>query len=236
MKLTIFIGCFNEAGTILKAIDEAKQIKIDKEIIVIDNFSTDGTRRILEGLKNDKALKIIFHSKNMGAGYSAAEAIGLAQGDYFYGPGADLEYKMEDVYKMMNKMESENLDAVFGSRLLDRENIPKLRLIKERPYWLGTIIATFVINLFYRKDFTDIIANKLIKTDILKNLNCISNNQAFEFELASRLCKKGYKIGEIPIYYKPRTHKEGKTIKVLDMIPAVLAILRVKFFIANAYK
>ena len=89
MKLTITIGCFNEKPTILKAIEQAKAINIDKEIIVIDNCSTDGTREILEGLKEDKALKIIFHSKNMGAGYSGCEGIRLAQGDYLYAPGAD---------------------------------------------------------------------------------------------------------------------------------------------------
>ena len=230
MKLTILIGCFNEKPTILKAIEQAKAINIDKEIIVIDNCSKDGTREILDGLKNDKELSVVFHSKNMGAGYSACEGIKLAQGEYFYGPGADLEYKMDDVYKMIVKLEEEKLDAVFGSRLLDRKDVSKRELIKERPYWLGTIIATLLINLLYRKNLTDIIATKLIKTDILKKLGCKVSNQAFEFELVSRLCKKGYKIGEVPVWYKARTHKEGKTIRVMDMIPALWAILRVKVF------
>ena len=230
MKLTILIGCLNEKLTIFKAIEQAKAINIDKEIIVIDNCSTDGTREMLEGLKNYKDLSVVFHSKNMGAGYSACEGIKLAQSEYFYGPGADLEYKMDDVYKMIDKLEKGNLDAVFGSRLANRKNVSRFELIKERPYWLGTIIATFLINLLYRKNFTDIIAIKLIKTDILKKLGCKARNQAFEFELVSKLCKGGYSIGEVPVYYKPRTHKEGKTIRVLDMIPAILAILRVKVF------
>ena len=230
MKLTIFIGCFNEKRTILKAIDEAKALKIEKEIIVIDNCSTDGTKEILENLKNDKALRIIFHTENMGAGYSGYEGMRLAQGDYFYGPGADLEYKMEDVYRMINKIESDNLDVVFGSRILDRKGISKVELIKERPFWLGTIIATFLINILYGRHFTDIIATKLIKPDVLKQCHCRANNQAFEFELVSKLCKGGFKIGEIPVWYKPRTHKEGKTIRVFDMVPAIFAILRVKFF------
>jgi len=230
VKLTILIACFNEKPTILKAIEQAKQINIDKEIIVIDNCSTDGTREILKALENDKALKIILHSKNMGSGYSGREGIQLAQGDYLYGPGADLEYKMEDVYKMMEKIEKEKLDSVFGSRLADRKGVSVWTLIKERPYWVGTIIATFLINLLYRRNFTDIIATKLIKTDILKKLNCQANNQASEFELVSNLCKYGCKIGEVPVYYKPRTHKEGKTIKAWDMIPAIWAIIKVKFF------
>jgi len=230
MKLTIMIACFNERSTILKAIEQAKSINIDKEIIVIDNCSTDGTRQILKGLKNDREFKVILNPKNMGAGYSTRESIRIAQGDYFHAPGADLEYKMEDVYKMMNKMESENLDVVFGSRLLDRKHVFCLNLIKERPYWLGSIIATFLINLFYQKNFTDVIATKLIKTDILKKLNLKSDNEAFEFELVSRLCKAKYRTGEIGIWYKPRTHKEGKTIRAVHMIPAILAILKIKFF------
>jgi len=230
MKLTVFIPCFNEKSTILKAIEEAKQLNIDKEIIVIDNCSTDGTREILRGLKDDKALKIIFHSENMGSGYSASEVIRLAQGDYLYSPGADLEYKMEDVYRKMEKIEKEELDAVFGSRLADRKGVSVWSLVKERPYWLGTIVTTFLINLFYRRKFTDVIATKLMKIDILKGLNVEANDQAYEFELVSNLCKYGCRIGEVPVYYKPRTHKEGKTMKAWDIIPAIWAIIKVKLF------
>jgi dolichol-phosphate mannosyltransferase len=230
MKLTILINCFNERQTILKAVEQAKALNIDKEIIIIDNCSTDGTQEVLEGLKNDRELKIIVHARNMGAGYSGCEGLRLARGDYFYAPGADLEYRMADVCAMMNILEEENLDVVFGSRLLAIKNVSKFELIKERPFWLGTMIATFLINLLYGKHFTDIIATKLIKTNILKGLNCKANNQAFEFELVSSLCKKGYKIGEVPVWYKPRTHKEGKTIRVYDMLPAIWSILRVKIF------
>ena len=229
MKLTIFIPCFNEKRTILKAIEEAKGLKVDKEIIVIDNASTDGTRELLYSLKKEKNLKIVLHSRNLGVGYSAIECINMAMGEYFYAPYADLEYKMEDVYNMLSKIELENLDAVFGSRLLLEKNKSKIALIKERPFWLGSIIATLLVNLLYGRRFTDTIATKVIKTDILKSLGCSAYNQAFEFELVSRLCRRGCKIQEVPIYYKPRGYKEGKTVKVWDMIPAIWAIIKVKF-------
>jgi len=231
MKLTILVACYNEKDTILKAIEEASQIDIDKEIIVIDNCSNDGTREILEGVKQDDLLRIVLHKENYGAGYSVREAISLARGDYFYSPGADLEYRMSDVYKMNDKLNAERLDAVFGSRLANKKDQSKIALIKERPFWLGAIIATTITNIFYGRKFTDVIAPKLIETDILRKLGCQASNQAFEFEMVSRLCKRGYRIGEIPIYYKPRSHKEGKTIKVTDMIPALLTMFRVKFFI-----
>lgn len=231
MKLTIMIGCFNEQRTILKAIEEARAVNVDKEIIVIDNCSTDGTREILQGLKEDSELRIILHSKNMGANYSGREGASLARGDYFYAPGADLEYKMGDVCRMVKEVEGKGLDAVFGSRLLDRKGVSKINLIKERPYWLGTLIVTFLVNLLYRRKFTDIIGTKLVKTSILKSLVRKENGPASgELELVSKLCKIGCKIKEIPVWYKPRTHEEGKTIRALDMLPAIWAILIVKIF------
>lgn len=230
MKLTVLISCFNEKATILQAIAEAKALKADKEVIVIDNCSTDGTKEILESIKGDNSIKIVFNPRNMGAGYSGRQGIQLAQGDYFYAPGADLEYSMEDACKMVKKLESENLDVVFGSRLLARKDTSRLRLIKERPFWLGTIIGTFLINLLYRKNFTDVIGSYIAKISILKALDCQSSSQALMFELASKFCKNKYKIGEASVSYKPRTRKAGKTIKAADMFPAILAIFKVKLF------
>jgi glycosyltransferase involved in cell wall biosynthesis len=185
----------------------------------------------LRAYQSDKDLKIIIHDKNMGAGYSVREGIMLAQGEYFYAPGADLEYEMSDVYKMVEKLEAGNLDGVFGSRLLGRKDASFFKLIKERPYWLGTIIATALINLFYGRKFTDVIATKLIKTEVLRNLGCRITNEASEFELVSRICKQGLKIEEVPVSYKARTHKEGKTIKAIHMLPALWAILKIKFWL-----
>lgn len=232
MKLTLLIPVYNEKPTILAAIEAAKRLRIDKEIIVVDNCSTDGTRELLAGLK-DSSLQIIFQPRNLGPGASVQAAIDLAKGDYFYVHHSDLEYKAEDVYKMLKKAEEENLDAVFGSRLAERRHVPKLTLIKERPYVLATIITTYLVNKWYGKNFTDIIATKLIKTNICKKLNCKFKNQGFEFELAGKLSKRRYRIGEIPVFYRPRSHKEGKKIRVMDMVPALLALFKVRFFEKN---
>jgi len=131
---------------------------------------------------------------------------------------------------MIIKLEDENLDAVFGSRLLNVKNKSKLQLIKERPSWLGSIISTFMINKFYMRNFTDVIATALVKTDILKTLGHTSDNHSFQFELVSRLCKKGYKIDEVPVCYKPRKGKKGKTIKWWHMINAIIVMIRAKLF------
>ncbi|MDD3296594.1 MAG: glycosyltransferase family 2 protein [Candidatus Omnitrophica bacterium] len=228
MKLTVFIACFNEKHTISEAIQQARDLDIDKEIIVVDNYSTDGTRQILDSLK-DNDLRVVLQPKNYGVGRSVNVGIEMARGEYFYGPGADLEYKMEDVYSMFDMIESRHLDAVFGSRLAAKAGMSKFDIIKERPYALATIVTTYLINKWYKRNFTDIIAPKLIKTEILKSLNVQADNQAFEFELVSRLCKARCKIGEVPVYYKPRSAKEGKTIRPLDILPALTAMLKVKF-------
>ena len=229
MKLTLIVPVFNEKSTILQAINEAKQFEIDKEIIVIDNSSTDGTREILKSLK-DESLQIIFQPKNFGPGGTVQTAANLAKGDYIYFHHSDLEYKLNDIYKMFKKIEEENLDAVFGSRLANKKHLSKFTLIKERPFVLATLIATYLINKWYKKNLTDIIATKLIKTNILKELNCEFKNQGSEFELASKLCKRGYKIGEVSIFYKPRSYKEGKKIRAKDAIPALIALIKVRFF------
>jgi dolichol-phosphate mannosyltransferase len=230
MKLSIIIACLNEKPTIAEVIKEAKASPIDKEIIVIDNYSTDGTREILEGFKEDKELKIILHSRNMGIGYSGREGLQLAQGKYFYGIGADKEYRLADAIKMVDKAEAEGLDAVFGSRLLDRKNVSKLELVRERHFWLGSIISTALVNFLYQRKFTDIIGSKIIKADVMRSLELKSDTHTVDFESVSKLCKRRYKIGEVPVWYKPRTHKEGKTIRALDIIPALWAIIKVKFF------
>lgn len=232
MKLSVVVQVFNEKPTILQAINEVKQLTMDKEIIVIDNHSTDGTREILKNLKDD-SLRIIFQPKNFGPGGTVQTASNLAKGDYIHFYHADLEYKANDVYKMLQKAEEENLDAVFGSRLANKVHLSKITLIKERPYVLASLIATYLINKWYKKNFTDVIATKLIRTNVLRGLNCEFLNQGSEFEITSKLCKRKYRIGEVSVFYKPRSHKEGKKIRAMDSIPALLALIKVRFFDRN---
>lgn len=227
MELTIIIPCFNERATVAKAIEEAKALKIDKEIIVIDNCSTDGSREILEFL-NDRSLQIVYQPRNYGYGQSVKTGISLSRGNFIYVQYSDLEYGIECVYGMIDIAKKENLDAVFGSRLYDRRrNI--FALIKERPYYLGTIIATFLINLLYGRRFSDIIGTRLYRSSSIKNINIASSGMSFDFEVVSKLCKNRLKTKEVPVTYKPRSVKEGKKIKPMDIIPAILTIFKIKF-------
>ena len=231
MKLTIIVTCFNEKATILKAIEEAKNLNIEKEIIVIDNCSTDGTREILKAL-NDDSIKIVFQPQNYGYGQSVRTGASLAKGEFIYVQYADLEYDIGSVYKMLALVEKENLDAIFGSRLykIKKNIISVSMLIKERPYYLGTLITTFLINLFYGRRFTDIIGTRLYRTSSFKKIDIEASGMSFDFEVVSKLCKKGFSIKEMPVSYKARSAREGKKVKAMDIIPALAAIIRIKFF------
>lgn len=226
MKLTVIVTVYNEKNTIIKAIEEARNIQLDKEVIVIDNCSTDGTREILRGL-NYSDIKIVYQSMNYGYGMSVIAGMNLAQGEYLFVHNSDLEYDPACVYEMLESAERENLDVIFGSRLLNRRNEPVFKILKERPFFLGALIITFLTNLFYGKNFTDVIGNRLYRTSSLRKLNPQIHGIGFDFEVVSKLCKYGFKIKEMPVKYSPRT--KGKKITVYDIIPAVLTMLRIKF-------
>lgn len=226
MKLSVVVTVFNEKDTILKAIEEAKEIRLEKEVIVIDNCSTDGTQDILKGL-NDNSINIVYQPANYGYGMSVITGMNMARGEYLFVHNSDLEYDPECVYRMLDLAENEGLDAVFGSRLFNRRGEPILRILKGRPFYLGTLITTWLVNVFYGRKFTDIIGNRFYRTSSLKKVNPIDRGIGFDFEVVSRLCKGGFKVKEVPVKYSPRT--KGKKIKVYDIIPAIIAMLKVRF-------
>ncbi len=230
MKLTIIVTVYNEKNTIIQAINDARSLDIDKEIIIIDNYSIDGTREILKNLK-DNSMQMVFQPQNYGFGQSVKTGAEMAKGEFIYVHYSDLEYEIKDVYSMLDLAEKKNLDAVFGSRLYNfKKNIMSVFwLVKKRPYYLGTLITTFLINLFYGTGFTDIIGTRLYRTSSFKKIDIESTGIAFDFEVVSKLCKQSFKIKEAPVSYKPRTAREGKKVKAIDILPAVFAIFKVKF-------
>jgi len=229
MKLSVIVTCFNEKDTIFRAIQESQSLKIDKEIIIIDNYSTDGSREILKNI-DDGSVKVVFQPKNYGFGESVKKGASLAKGEFMYVHYSDLEYNIECVYRMLEIAEKESVDVVFGSRFYGKNIYERLRLTKKRPFYLGTLITTFLINLFYGRKFTDIIGTRFYRTTSFRKLSVKSSNIGFDFEVVSRLCKTGHKILEVPVLYKPRSAREGKKVKAKDIIPALIAIFRVKFF------
>lgn len=229
MKLTVVVLVYNEIRTLKKALEDAKAIGIqDKEIIVIDNGSTDGSRQFLESL-NDQEFRIIFNQSNLGPGKSVQIGIREARGEFIYIHHSDLEYDHNDAVKMLEAAEKHNLDVVLGSRIKDYSR-PISGLIKERPEYIATVIATFLINLWYKREFTDVIGSKLYRSAAISRIPISTYGVGFEFEHISRICKMKLNTGEISVRYLPRTFRRDKKIKPCNLINALISLFKVRYF------
>ena len=223
MKISIIICVYNEVSTIEKIYSEVLNVKlinnIQKEIIIVDNNSTDGTKEKLKSFRNDNT-SIIYQKQNFGKGNSIIEGIKKATGEYVIFQDADLEYSPNNYNKLLEELIINNLDAVFGSRILNNKNYHLYYLNK-----LAVIIFTKLINLFYNANFTDTATNhKLLKLNILKSLKPKSKSFALDFEIAIKLAKLKYKYKEIPIDFNPRKYNEGKKIRLTDAFKCLFII------------
>lgn len=229
MKLSIIIPVYNENNTIEDVINRTLKLSIkNKEIIVVDDGSTDGTREILDKYRinnNNSELKIVMHDRNYGKGIAIQTGLKHTTGDIVCIQDADLEYNPDQIPKLLLEfINNPDIDAVFGSRFL-KEN-PN---IYKRYLW-GNKFITFLINLFYSSKYTDsYTCYKLIKSNVLKKLNLESKRFEVEAEISIKLAKMRYKIKELPIDYNPRTLQQGKKIGFKDAIKGILTILKYKF-------
>ncbi len=227
-NITYLVTVYNEVETVEKAINDVINLKYPhKEILVIDNGSTDGSQKII---KKFKGIKKILKKKNFGVGNSVVEGIKKAKGKYIYTQHADLEYDHLRSLYMLKYAEKNKLDVVFATRLKKKDFI--LKKIIKKPAYLATIICTFLINKFYGKEFNDIIGVKLYRKSSLIQIPLNCNNTGFEFYSVSKFCKLNLKIGEVFIKYKPR-EKGEKKIKFYHIIIAIYQIIKVKFFNYN---
>jgi dolichol-phosphate mannosyltransferase len=225
--LTVVVTVYNEMNTIEESLRQVEVLDLDKEIIVVDNCSTDGTREFLENYGN-KDIQMVLRDRNVGYGQSIITACEMARGKYLYIHNSDLEYDPSYSCQMIELAERTGCDAVFGSRLATNTR-GFLVTACERPYFLAALISTWMINLFYGKNFTDIIGSKFYRVSSLKALFPFDDiTITFDFELVSKLCKRGYQVLEIPVSYKPRSAKEGKKIKFFHSFPAFWALLKVR--------
>ena len=232
-KISFIIPVYNEVKTVRKSINDVINLKIqDKEIIIIDNGSSDGSVEIINTFKDHKDVIIFLKKRNTGYGNSIIKGFELSSGKYVYIQYADLEYDQNSVFEMYKISENNNLDAVFGSRFKNQIKLSSnlLKILIDRPSYLATFICTFLINFFYDKNFKDIIGGKFYKLESVKKIDFDSKGPGFDFEFVSKLCKYSFKIGEIFVKYIPRENSKEKKIKPYHMINALYQIFKVKFF------
>jgi len=225
--LSILIPVFNEKSTILgilKSIEKVdlRKIGFEKEVIIVDDGSTDGTTQLLKDV--DKKYKILYHSKNEGKGAAIKTALKEVTGDYVIIQDADFELNPQDYEILLSRSLKTNALVVYGSRWLVSGNRHSQPL-----FYFGGLLLTFLVNLLYGQKLTDVLAcYKLFKTEILKDIDFEYPRFEFGCEVTVKLPKKGIKIPEVPIDYQSR--KNGsKKIRLKDGFKMFLVLLKYKF-------
>ena len=228
MKLSIIIPCYNEQKTISVILDKVRNLKdYDKEIIVVDDCSTDGTKEILKKLENSTEIKILYNDKNRGKGYCIKKGIDSSTGSVLIIQDADLEYDPNDIPKLINPIKDGNADVVYGSRFAGSEEKRVLF------YWhsLGNKFLTTLSNMFTNLNLTDMeCCYKAFKSKIIKDINLKENRFGFEPEITAKISKKDIQIYEVGIKYFGRKYSEGKKITWVDGFRAIYCIIFYSFF------
>jgi len=232
-KLSIIIPCFNEFKTIKILIQRIFKLDLyptEKEIFIVDDNSTDGTREFLNKVKLDSNLKVLFHDYNIGKGGAIKTALQYVTGDYIIIQDADLEYDPQDIKKMITYAEKNNLEVLYGSRNLDHNRYSSLW------FYVGGKFITWVANVLYSLNLTDEPTGyKLIKADLIRKIQLECSGFDFCPEVTAKLARLGYNICEIPISYFPRNITEGKKIKYRDGIQALWVLIKNKFWRPSDY-
>ncbi len=227
MKLSVIIPAYNEKNTIEEIIHHVLNVEIgpEKEIIVVDDCSQDGTREILEGL-NQPNIKVYFHSKNQGKGAALQTGFSKAEGDIILIQDADLEYDPREYPKLLEPILDGRADAVYGSRFLGGPH----RVLFFWHY-IGNRLLTTFSNMLSNLNLTDMeTCYKAFKGEILHKITLKSKKFGFEPEITTKLAKLKCRIYEVPISYSGRDYNEGKKIGWKDGIAAIFHIIRFKFF------
>jgi len=236
MKLSIVIPCYNEKATVLTLLRRVTNASfppgIDRvEIVVIDDFSTDGTREILQKvqkntadieLKTNQEFCLHLQEKNGGKGKALRAGFALTTGDLILIQDADLEYDPEDYPALLRPLVKGYADVVFGSRFIGLER----RVLYFNHYLVNTLL-TFLSNVFTNLNITDMeTCYKVFRSDVLKRITLVSDRFGFEPEITAKVAKLKVRVFEVGIRYHGRTYEEGKKITWKDGIAALWHILR----------
>ena len=229
MKLSIIIPCFNEINTIEYIIQAIKKSEVsDKEIIIVDDCSSDGTKEYLEKIKNNREVdKIFFHSRNLGKGAALKTGFAAATGSIIIIQDADLEYNPEEYPKLLKPILDNRADVVYGSRFKGGSAGRVLF------FWhsLGNLFLTTLSNMFTNLNLTDMeTCYKVFKKSIIDQISIEEKGFGIEPEITAKISKLKCRIYEVGISYNGRTYEEGKKINFKDGFRAIYCILRYNLF------
>ena len=227
MQVSVIIPCFNEKNTIIKIIEKVENASVFlKEIIIVDDFSTDGTREILEKV-NNPIIKIYFHQKNKGKGAALKTGFSKVNGDICIIQDADLEYDPIEYPKLIKPIIDNKADVVFGSRF---KGDGAHRVVY---FWhrLGNGFLTFLSNLFTNINLSDMeTCYKVFRKEVIQSIKIKENRFGIEPEITAKVAKMNLRIYEVGISYYGRTYREGKKITWRDGIMAIYCIIKYNLF------
>ncbi len=224
MKLSVIIPVFNEIKTLENILEKVQAVPLEKEIILIDDYSTDGTRDLIDKL-HAVNLKKFLQPVNQGKGAAIKKGVELAEGDYIIIQDADLEYDPQDYLKLMQPILEGKAQVVYGSRFSGQGKFEY-----GTHYW-GNKLLTIATNLLYFSSISDMeTCYKLMPAKILKQIHIDSMRFDFEPEITAKLLKRGLKIYEVPISYQGRNFQEGKKITWKDAFSAIFTLLKYRIF------
>ncbi len=248
MKLSVLMPVWNESATLEEILRRVAAVELDKEIIIVDNVSTDGTREILQAMldsgdaglpDSDARVRVAFQEENKGKGASVRRALELARGDWVIVQDADLEYDPRDYLKLINAAHKRRLDVVFGTRLKGATRAGQPRT----SFFYGRVGLSVFFRLLYGSPLSDVATcYKLLKRPFAQGLDLKSDGFDLDFEIAAKVAraarkraqsgarKRQVRVGEVPISYEPRTELEGKKIRAFhDGWRAARALLKFRW-------
>lgn len=221
--LSVVMPCYNEAATIETIVSRVLAVPLDKELIIVDDGSTDGTRQRLKAI-TDPRVRLFFQPRNMGKGAALARGFIEARGQIVIVQDADLEYYPEEYGQLIELILEGQADAVYGSRFLGRHCGFMLS------HYLGNRFLTLVANLLYKTTLTDMeTCYKAFRAEVIKSIALQEKRFGFEPEITAKLFKRRLRVMERPISYNARGHEAGKKIGWKDGLRALWVLLKYRF-------
>ena len=220
--LSVIVPVFNEVRTIREIVERIRAVPVEKEIVIVDDFSTDGTRDVLKEVEKIEGVRVLYHERNRGKGAAIRTGIPAVRGDITVIQDADLEYNPEEYPRLMRPILDGRADVVYGSRFKGGE----CRVLLFWHY-VGNRLLTTVSNMFTNLNLTDMeTCYKVFRSDILKTIPLRANRFGFEPEITAKVARRRCRVYEIPISYSGRDYTEGKKIGWKDAVAAFYFIVR----------
>lgn len=223
MMLSIVIPVYNEVNSIREIIQRVMKVDLEKELLIVDDYSTDGTRNILKSMERGTNIRVLYHDKNKGKGAALRTGFRNVTGDIVIIQDADLEYNPQEYHKLIKPILEGKADVVYGSRFMTTEQ----RRILFFWHFLGNSFLTLISNMATNLNLSDMETGyKVFRSEVIKQIHIKEDRFGFEPEITAKIAKGKYRVYEVGISYSGRDYSEGKKIGWKDGVRAIWCIIK----------